>query len=124
MTRVDADVLAYLAEQHPRERALAEWTRQVVLEAEPDFEERIYRGWGGLGYRHREGGYVCGLFPKSGEVRVFFEHGQALHDVADLFADADTRGRTLVVRAAEDETRRDLTRAVESAVVFSLLRRS
>ena len=118
-----ADVLAYLAEQHPRERALAEWSRQVVLEAEPDFEERIYRGWRGLGYRHPEGGYVCGLFPKDGEVRVFFEHGQALHDVADVFEPAGTRGRTLVVRTADGETRRDLMRAVQSGVVFALLGR-
>ena len=120
----NADVLAYLAEEHPRERALVEWSRQVVLAAEPDFDERIYRGWRGLGYRHPEGGYVCGLFPKAGEVRAFFEHGQALHDVAGLFEDADARGRTLVVRAADEETRRNLTRAVESAVVFALLRNS
>jgi hypothetical protein len=42
------EALAYLRAEHPDAFELAAWTRAAVLGAEPDFEERVYRGWRGI----------------------------------------------------------------------------
>ena len=50
----------------------------------PEAVERVYSGWHGIGYHHPEAGYVVGLFPQEGCVRVLFEHGVHLPDPAGV----------------------------------------
>ena len=39
----------FLAERHAAVLELALWVRELVLGAEPDLSERVYRGWDGIG---------------------------------------------------------------------------
>jgi hypothetical protein len=120
---VDA-VLAYLSEEHADAYRLAAWTRGEVLAAEPSFEERIYRGWRGVGFRHPDAGYVCGLFPDGDEVRVVFEHGAAMVDPERLLEGKGTQTRHYTVRDDGEGTRRTLRKLIEQAVAERLLARS
>ena len=69
-----------LADHSPDVAALAARLRGVILEAHPEFTERLYRGWHGLGFHHPIAGYVAGLFPRQHEVNVGLEHGAELPD--------------------------------------------
>jgi hypothetical protein len=117
-------VLAYLKEEHPESYRLAAWARAEVLAAEPWFEERIYRGWRGIGFRHPEAGYVCGLFPEHDEVRIVFEHGASMADPDGRLEGEGTQTRHYSVRDAGEGTRRAIRTLVEQAVAERLLARS
>ena len=67
-----------LAEHTEAVAQLAAGVRSIVTRALPDAEERVYRGWHGLGYVDPDAGYVCGIFPRRDEVKLGFEHGYAL----------------------------------------------
>ncbi|NKX52587.1 DUF1801 domain-containing protein, partial [Arthrobacter deserti] len=76
-----ADKVAdYLREHHAGQAGLALWVRSVLLDAEPDFEQRIYRGWEAVGFHHPDAGYLCGIFPRPEGLQLLFEHGAALPD--------------------------------------------
>ena len=52
---------------------------------------RVYPGWHGVGFHHRDAGYVVGVFPQRDAVRVLFERGHLLGDVKFLEGDGQTR---------------------------------
>jgi hypothetical protein len=79
------EVDAFLGGFAPEVAALARRLRARVLKHVPDLEERVYRGWGGLGYHARGAGYVGAIFPRDSYVDVGFEHGVDLEDAAGLF---------------------------------------
>ena len=95
----EAEVLAYLGEQHPGLYDLAAWTRQAVIRADPDLTERIYPGWQGIGFRHPEAGFVAAIYPRSEYVVLLLEHGAALPDPDGVLL-GDGR-RTRFLRVAE-----------------------
>ena len=66
-------------------RTAAEWS-----------DERVYVGWHGVGFHHVARGYVVGVFPREGEVRVLFEHGHMLGDVPHLEGNGQTRWLTFI----------------------------
>lgn len=68
------------AEHKPEVAALAAEVRDVVLLAMRTVEERVYPGWHGLGFHHPRAGYIVGLFPRAGDVRLGFERGIDLPD--------------------------------------------
>ena len=92
----------YLRERHPDTADLAFWVRGVVLAAEPDLTERVYRGWDGIGFRHPDAGYVCAIYPRADGVRLLFEHGRDLRDPDGLLEGDGAQTRYVPV-AAEDE---------------------
>ena len=61
-------------------RGLAENLRRVIKETVPDAEEVAYPVWHGIGYRHSEAGYFCGIFPQHESVKLGFEFGVLLPD--------------------------------------------
>jgi hypothetical protein len=96
-------------------------TRDAVLAADPDLSERLYPGWRGVGYRHPEAGYICGIFPQpDGEVRLLFEHGAAMPDPERLLEGAGTQTRYLVVRAGTEPG--TIALLVQQAIAHRLLR--
>ena len=95
----------------------------AVLAAEPDLAERVYRGWGGIGFRHPDAGYVCGIFPAGGEVRLLFEHGARLDDRDGLLEGEGSQTRYVRVRTPDDGLRAAIARYVEDAVAERLFRR-
>jgi hypothetical protein len=99
---------------------LAVRTRDAVLAADPDLSERLYPGWRGVGYRHPEAGYVCGIFPQpDGEVRLLFEHGAALPDPDGVLQGSGTQTRYVVVGELDPEL---VARYVQQAIGQRLLR--
>ena len=43
--------------------ALAERLSAIVKQEVPGVVEKAHVGWKGIGYRHPEKGYFCGIFP-------------------------------------------------------------
>jgi hypothetical protein len=119
----EAEVHAYLRDEHPRVYELAVWARARALDAEPDFTERVYRGWRGIGFRHAEAGYVCALYPKEDRVDLLFEHGASLLDPDGLLEGEGTQTRVLRVTSADERTARAIDVLVQQAVAQRLLTR-
>lgn len=69
-----------LAERPAKVAGLARRLRAAALTAMPDLTERYYAGWQGLGLRHPRGGLIATIFPRDGDVIVYFERGASLPD--------------------------------------------
>jgi hypothetical protein len=116
------EVRAFLDERHPEQAALALWVREIVLRAEPDLTERVYRGWDGIGFRHPDAGYVCAIYPQPDGVRLWFEHGAALPDPESLLQ-GDGRGRYIPLADTRSVPAETLERYVTQAVAQRLFHR-
>ncbi|MDQ3992878.1 MAG: DUF1801 domain-containing protein [Actinomycetota bacterium] len=116
------EVLAYLRDQHAPLDDLAAWTRAAVLTADPDLTERVYRGWRGIGFRHREGGLVCAIYPRGESVVLLFEYGAELADPDGILLGEGTQTRFLRVERPEPALRDRITRYVQQAIAERLLR--
>jgi hypothetical protein len=115
------DAEAYLRENHAESAELALWTRARVREAEPDFAERVYRGWRGIGYHHPEAGYVCAIYPRNDWVVLLFEHGAAMADPEGVLEGKGTQTRFVRVASQDDDTAALIDRLVQQAVAERLL---
>jgi hypothetical protein len=113
---------AFLAERHPDALELALWVRELVLAAEPDMREKIYRGWDGIGFRHREAGYVCAIYPQGSEVRLLFEYGVGLEDPDGLLEGDGSQTRHVTIRKRDPELVAPLSALVRDAVAERLFR--
>jgi hypothetical protein len=69
-----------LAEHTDAVAATAQLVRTVVLDAHPQLQERVRRGWHSINYRDPVAGFVCALFPAADRVQLVFEHGARLPD--------------------------------------------
>jgi hypothetical protein len=70
-----------LLSEHPDAvAATAQRLRAVLLDAHPQLEERVRRGWHSLNYRDPVAGFVCAVFPRADRVQLVFEHGARLPD--------------------------------------------
>jgi hypothetical protein len=116
------EVRAFLHERHSEQAALALWVREIVLRAEPDLTEHVYRGWDGIGFRHPDAGYVCAIYPQADGVRLWFEHGAALPD-PDALLCGDGRGRYIALSSVDTVPADTLARYVTEAVAQRLFRR-
>jgi hypothetical protein len=120
---VPAATRDFLAERHAEATDLALWVREVVLGAEPDLDERVYRGWDGIGFRHAEAGYVCAIYPRGREVRLLFEHGARLDDPGGLLEGDGAQTRYVTVRAADERLAGGIGLLVRDSVAERLFRR-
>ena len=112
---------AYLREAHPERAELALWLRGVLLDADLDLSERVYRGWGGVGYHHPEAGYVCAIFPQEDEVRLAFEHGASLPDPEGRLVGAGRQVRYLPVPAPDRALAEEAVGFLHEAIARRLL---
>ena len=101
----------------PSERvAIVERLRRLVHATVPSAAERVYPVWRGIGYRHPEAGYFCGIFPFKTHVGLAFEFGALLPDPKGYLRPGRTSdGR---IRYLEFRTERD----VQAGVVKQFLR--
>lgn len=80
---------AFLARFAPEVADLAGRLREALRARHSELEERVYEGWGGLGYHVRttkgRGGYLGAIFLRESHVDVGFEHGADLADPRGLF---------------------------------------
>lgn len=86
----------------PQIRALAERLRRIILETVPDAVEAAYPVWRGIGYRHSESGYFCGIFPQKNSVKLGFEYGVLLPDPDGLLRGSGKQVRYLVFKEAKE----------------------
>ena len=101
----DADELL---DEHPDGvAATAQRLRTVLLDAHPQLEERVRRGWHSINYRDPVAGLVCALFPGAERVQLVFEHGARLPD-----PDGRLTGTGRQVRALEFTTPDEVDPAV------------
>ncbi len=76
-----------------------EWRRQLHA-GYPDWSERPYPGWKALGWVHPRAGYLLGLFPQPGSLRLIFEWGALLRDPKGLLKNGGRQVRYLEVTGA------------------------
>ena len=119
---VPAPPREFLAEIGPEALDLALWLRGVVLAAQPDLTEHVYSGWQGLGFRHRDAGYVCALYARQSEVRLQFERGTYPDDPRRIL-EGEGQSRHVTMQAADPSLEEELGRLVQSAVEKRLHRR-
>jgi hypothetical protein len=103
----------------PRARALAPDVRRFVLDSVPTFTERVYGGWGALGFSDAQAGFVCALWPMEDGVCLSFEHGAELDDPDGLFAPPGKKKqvRYVEIRSARDIRKRALEALLRRAIV-------
>jgi hypothetical protein len=123
MSAVPPEIRTYLTERHPEVLDLTLWVRQLVFEAEPDFAERLYRGWDGIGFRHPDGGYICAIYPRDDEVRLLFEHGARLDDPHRILQGEGSQTRFIPITKRNNELAAVLQQYVNAAVAERLFRR-
>ena len=121
MTAPD-EVDAYLREKQPDLYGLATWTRRAVRAADPDLTENVYRGWGGIGYRHPEAGYICAIYPRSRWIVLHFEHGASMPDPDGVLLGDGKQTRFLRIQEPDADTERVVTAYVQQAIAERLLR--
>jgi hypothetical protein len=118
------DVQAILAEHRERVVETVDALRELVLDTLPaDTREVAYRGWHGIGYRHPDAGYVCGIFPLADTARLLFEKGVQLSDPDGVLGGGGSRTRYVEVGdpgAVPADAVRDLLR---QALAIGLERR-
>lgn len=102
----------------PRVQALAEKLRELVRKTVPYAIERAYPGWHGIGYRHPEFGYFCGIFPQENSVRLLFEYGALIPDPNCLLKGNGKQTRYVEVRRQRDIRVRPIKRLIGSALLF------
>ena len=102
----------------PRVQALAARLRNLVRETVPDAAERAYPIWRGIGYRHPESGYFCGVLPQEDCGRLVLEYGALLADPDDLLKGNGKQTRYVQIRRQKDIRVLSLKRLIRSAVEF------
>ena len=90
--------------------------RSVVLDAHPQFVERLRLGWHSINYRDPVAGFVCAIFPAADRVDLVFEHGALLPDPDGHLTGATRQVRTLQVRPDDDLDPRVVVELLDAAV--------
>jgi hypothetical protein len=91
-----------LLSEHPEAvAATAQRLRRVLLDAHPQLEERVRRGWHSINYRNPVAGFVCAVFPTPDRVHLVFEHGARLPDPERRLTGTGRQVRALVLEAAD-----------------------
>jgi len=81
--------------------ATAQRLREVLLDAHPQLEERVRRGWHSINYRDPLAGFVCALFPTADRVQLVFEHGARLPDPERRLSGSGRQVRALDLTAPD-----------------------
>lgn len=118
------EVLSFLRERHSETLELVLWVRHRVLSAEPDLEERVYRGWNGIGYRYPVFGLVCAIYPqRDGTVRLLFERGRELNDPDGTLEGDGSQTRYVTFSEPDTDEAGLILRFVPEAVAQRIFRR-
>ena len=117
------EVETYLRTEHAATAEVALWTREQVRRADPDLSERVYRGWRGIGFRHRDAGFVCAIYPKDEHVELLFEHGASIADPDGVLRGTGTQTRVIEIAQADDALATTIERYVHQAIAQRLLDR-
>lgn len=103
----------FLAGYPPAVREISEELMKLVREAVSGVEERVYRGWRLIGYRHH--GYFCCVLPQEDRVRLGFERGIELPDPYGILEGDGTQMRWITVLKKSAIQRQKLRTMIELA---------
>lgn len=100
-------------------RDLALRVRELVLKTVPTAEEKVYTGWGTIGYSHRGGmkSQFCAISPQRDRVNVYFNRGAELSDPEHLLEGTGKYMRHVKVRTLKDAQSRGLRQLIQDAAV-------
>ncbi len=105
-----------VANHSPEVRRLVERLRTLITGTVPPATEHPYPVWHGIGYRHPQQGYFCGIFPQQDQVKVGFEYGLLLPDPEGLLQGSGKRLRYMHVHNL-GELREDALKALLLAAI-------
>lgn len=92
--------------------------RALLHDTVPEFKEKAYPGWHGIGFQHPRAGYVCGLFPRETAVRLLFEHGRLLSDPDGVFTGGGTQTRHIDITSAAEIPANEVRRLLLEAIAL------
>ena len=96
----DVSVEDFLRSSPPPVRGIALALRALVLEAAPQAEEGVYKGWRIVGYSHN--GMFCYIGPLKDGVALGFHQGIFLDDPEGLLRGSGKSMRRVIVQDPED----------------------
>ena len=105
--------------EHGDQFELAVWIGTVVLAADPDLTERVYRGSRGVGFRHP--GYVSAIYPRGDSISLLFEHGASLADPDGILLGGGKQTRFVRISSPSSVLRAQIVAYVQQAVAQRLL---
>jgi hypothetical protein len=103
------DLLVAIPDAHA---VVVQQLRKLVTSVVPEAAERVYPVWRGIGYRHPEAGYLCGIFLFKDHVGLAFEFGALLPDPQGLLRRGRTSSKS--VRYLEFRNKSDVRASVVS----------
>jgi hypothetical protein len=118
-TATPEDIEDILSVHTPEVRAVVENLRALIKETAPDAEERAYHGGHALGYRTKEAGHFCNIFPSEDAVELAFERGALLPDPDGLLEGDGKQVRYVTVRDVKGTRRAEIKRLLRAATLQS-----
>ena len=91
---------------------------RLVRKTVPKAIKKAYPGWHGIGYRHPEYGYFCGIFPQEESVRLLFEYGALISDPDCLLKGKGKQVRYVEIWRQKDIRVRPIKRLIGNALQF------
>ena len=76
--------------------------RDFLAQEFPNFQEKGYPVWKGLGYKDPKCGYICGIFPYEDHVQIGFEYGILLKDKDKLLEGDGKQVRYITMHTTDD----------------------
>jgi len=120
----DDDAEDLLSEHPDVVAATAQRLRAVLLDAHPQLEERVRRGWHSINYRDPVAGFVCAVFPTADRVQLAFEHGARLPDPDRRLSGSGRQVRSLEVTAPDEVDPEVVGAFLDHAVELGAARRA
>ena len=112
-----------LADHSPQVRALANQLRRLIRKTVPDAAEVAYPVWHGIGYRHPEAGYFCGIFPHKDGVKIYFEYGTLLPDPGGILEGQSLKKtRYINMKSIKDISNGPLKKLLRAAICHPRLK--
>lgn len=80
-TKDNSEIISEILKPHTKKiLEIVNSLRTKIKKLFPEFEERGYPVWKAIGFRDKNSGYLCGIFPFEENVRLIFEWGILLND--------------------------------------------
>jgi hypothetical protein len=92
----------FIAAHKPEHQAIMRELRSLIAELFSTYDERVYTGWWGLGYRLSRRVFTFAIFPQHDCVRLGFEQGFALPDPGGILTGDGTQVRYVILESVED----------------------
>ncbi|MEI7011157.1 DUF1801 domain-containing protein [Leptospira licerasiae] len=102
-TKNNSEIISEILKPHTKKvLEIVSSLRNKIKREFPEFEERGYPVWKAIGFRDKNSGYVCGIFPFEEKVRLIFEWGVLLQDHSKILLGDTKQIRYLEYSSAKE----------------------